>query len=261
MAVDLDITLISAAGGTPIYMGPWARFQPAVNSGYSAVLGADNVVNEISRLYEILANGHTIIGSTTPTHSLPDKITVEVDGSDIRSLINDVQEVAPVTDATHPTGTRAGLDYFVSVTGLENIRGDNWQAADLDAPPAGGAGRHLPPGWGGPAAPPFGTGGPGGAPSGAPPGTAPGYGLTHPETRARQIADAICQDRTVEPSRHQSLELSLVQILHCLQGRSPPPAPQSAERSLNLIFAELGVARPYRVTLAQELDIIAAHLP
>ena len=129
-------------------------------------------------------------------------------------------------------------------------------------PSPGRSGRHLPPGWGGPAPPPRGTGpGGGAAPSGAPPGTAPGYGKTHPQVRARQIADAICKDTAVDSRRHQSLELSRVQILHCLQGRGVPHAPQSAERSFDLIFRELGVARPRNVTLAQELDVIALNLP
>jgi hypothetical protein len=155
-----------------------------------------------------------------------------------------------------------------AVFGVFGLFREVWtEAAGPGPPPAppGRAGRHLPPGWGGPAPPPRGTGprGPGdpAPPSGAPPGTAPGYGKTHPETRARQIADAVCLDAEVDPERHQSLAFSLAQILHCLQGRPPPRAPQSADRSLELIFLELGVARPRRVTLAQELDVIALHLP
>lgn len=128
------------------------------------------------------------------------------------------------------------------------------------APPADD-GQFLPAGWGGPAAPPEGTGPPGGAASGAPTGTAPIYGGIDPTVRARQLADAVCDRVTVAARGQQSIEFSLVQLLHCLQGRPPPRAPQSAERSLELIFRELGVARPRRVTLAQELDTIAANLP
>lgn len=147
----------------------------------------------------------------------------------------------------------AAADLFANLTNSEEI-------SPTPPSPPGRSGRHLPPGWGGPAPPPRGTGGPG-APSGAPPGTAPGYGKTHPQVRARQIADAICVDAEVDPQRHQSLALSLAQILHCLQGRPPPRAPQSADRSLELIFLELGVARPRKVTIAQELDVIALNLP
>lgn len=128
-----------------------------------------------------------------------------------------------------------------------------WWGPTIEGP-GEGRGRHLPPAWGGPAGPPDGTGPPGR-------GRAPGYGKTHPQARARQIADAMCNDSTVDPQRHQSLTVSLAQILHCLQGRPPPRAPQSADRSLELIFLELGVARPRKVTLTQELDVIALNLP
>ena len=186
------------------------------------------------------------------------EVAMSFDAADnLRGLASGGSAAADVGGRFMPTWVNEDLDDLFS--NLDNAI--VLAAAGPPPSPPGRAGKNLPPGWGGPAPPPRGTGPGPDSPSGAPPGTAPGYGKTHPQVRARQIADAVCLDATVNPQRHQSIAFSLVQLLHCLQGRGVPHAPQDVDHSLELIFLELGVTRPRKVTLAQELDIIAAHLP
>ncbi len=141
--VTLEVTALdNSTSIRSVYAGPAARFAAGADTFYTTYLRRNSTLDRIE-LLKMVNGSSTQLATKTVSHSLPDEVSVRVDGSDISALINGVEEIAPVTDTAITSGTRSGLFAFVNVNLVDgSAKADNWSATDLVAVTVG-AGRAV----------------------------------------------------------------------------------------------------------------------
>lgn len=120
-----QITLASVTD----HAGPQCRFASAADTSYLFIA---HPLGAFSALYKIEAGSFTALSTGNATVASGSVAKITADGSDIECFDDGVSMIGPVTDTAITGNTRCGI----AAHGSTNQILDNFEAADLAAPPA-----------------------------------------------------------------------------------------------------------------------------
>lgn len=123
-------------GGVIVRKGSPATFTCYAGYGSKHSVSGVGDVNEY-RVTEITAGSFAVLASDTQDPAVSDVVKLEVDGSDLRLYVNTI-EIITTSDGSITGNLRTGLASWSSTASNVLIL-DNFAAADVTAPPAGGA--------------------------------------------------------------------------------------------------------------------------